>query len=725
MKKRYCCQIAAAVGVALFLIYHVIGAQSFSALQDSELEERVSDGEWITIEGQIYRKIRKAEGVDLLLLLKEQQEFIYVSMSDEESLDDLKIGQRIRVSGEVMLFSESPNPGNFNQKFYYKKEHICLKLRKSSAKLLQDGTDVCSFFREFLWESQQEMCDTVIRDTGERYGGILSAMVLGEDCFVDDDVKELLQKSGIGHLLAISGLHVSFLGAGIYKLQRKLGIPFWGAAISSSIFLSGYILMIGCSVSALRAWIMFLLQMGANITGREYDGKTALSMAALILWIREPVVLFDAGFLLSFGAVAGIYIVAPRLKLRIPLAIQSVVLPIQLYYYYEICIYSLLWNILAIPLSTVVMGSGILGILLHKIPFLPEILAKLVFMVGKGVLWFYEKGSTLVLSFPGSRWILGQPEFWQMMMYYGILIICLICWNKKRILAVAGILLIGSMGIPREQLKISMLDIGQGDCFAIQNPDGGNHLIDGGSSSISGVGRYRIEPYLKQQGIGTLDYVWVSHGDADHVNGILELIQRKLVGIRIEHLILPPESYWNDALKELTEEAEKAEIQVLTMGQGQGFQDESLEIQCLWPPRNGESLEENQASMVLSLTFSSFDMLFTGDLEKEAEAKVTDYLAKAQKEQALPKHYEVLKVGHHGSKNATSEIFLKQISPQIALISAGEKNSYGHPHEETLHRLENINSEVFCTIEDGMIRLEVEKTGRMYFYRCKKRCEPI
>lgn len=707
MKRRYCCWITAAVGMTLFLIYHVFGAQSFSALRDSKLEEQVSDGEWITMNGRIYQKIRKKEEIDFLLQLNGKQQFIYVNPSDNEESENLKIGQIVKVSGEVMLFSESPNPGNFNQKFYYHKQHIYLKLKDASVSVLQNETNFLSCVRETLWKFQQEMNDRMIACTGERYGGIFSAMLLGEDCFANEEVKELLQKSGIGHLLAISGLHVSFLGSGIYKIQRKLGMPIMLASISSSFVLSVYMLMIGSKVSAQRAWIMFLLQMGAEFSGREYDGQTALSSAALLLWMQEPVLLFDASFLLSFGAVVGIYVVAPRVKLKIPLAIQMVLLPIQLYYYYEICIYALVWNLLAIPLSTVVMGSGIIGILLQNMVFVPEEMVRFVLGIGTCVLWFYEKGSRFIVTLPGSRWILGQPEFWQMTLYYTIMLFCLVCCRKKKLLIVAGMVLLGSRWMPSKELKISMLDVGQGDCLVIQNPGGGNYLMDGGSSSINQVGRYRMEPFLKQQGIGSIDYAWVSHGDADHLNGVLELLERKQVGISIKNLILPPGIYWNEHIMELAEAAQKAGTKIHIMWQGKTFQDNDMQIRCLWPAAEDETLDENQASIVLSLHQGSFDMLLTGDLEKEAEEKVTEYVERMQKKAVLPETYDVLKVGHHGSKNATSKQFLECVRPQIAWISAGRKNSYGHPHKETLVRLESVGSKVQCTATNGVLRLEI------------------
>lgn len=707
LKKRYCCQVAATVIVLLFLVYHVVGAQSFSALRMSDLESQVTEGETLTIQGSICKKLRTEKGFDFYLKPENQKEFVYVSMSDRSISENMKTGQTVRVSGEAVVFDEAPNPGNFNQKFYYQKQNIYVKLQDASVKILNREVSGCALFKEKLWEIQQSLTDTVVFYAGEKYGGILSAIVLGEDVFVDADLKEMLQKSGIGHLLAISGLHISFLGTGLYNMMRKMRMPITVSAVCSGIILTFYMLMIGGRTSAFRAWVMFLLQMGANITGREYDGKTALAVAAMVVLAGEPVLLFDAGFLLSFGAVLGIYVVAPAWKLKAPLAIQSILFPVQLYYYYEICIYSLFWNFLAIPLSALALGSGIAGVLISQVPFMPELFVKGAFRIGAMVMWFYEKGSQFVLELPCSRWVIGQPSFEWIVIYYLILLICIFVKKRKWPMIAAGILLLVGTKWPSGNLEIAMLNVGQGDSLFIQGPEGGTYLIDGGSSSVSQVGKYRMEPYLKQKGIGILDYVWVTHGDGDHMNGVLELLERKNVGLKIKTLILPPKSCWNENVDELVCAAKSAGTNLHIMAQGQILQEGEMTIKCLWPALDVDGMEENQASMVLSLTYRSFDMLFTGDLEKEAEEKVTEYIEDGQKKQFLPDKYEVLKVGHHGSKNGTGEDLLKVVQPDVALLSAGKNNRYGHPHAETVERLRNAGSEILSTVEQGQVSIEV------------------
>ena len=590
--------------------------------------------------------------------------------------------------------------------------------------------------REHLSALRYQMRQRVISYMGEDYGGIFCAMLLGDDAYLNETWKELLQKSGIGHLLAISSLHVSLIGMSIYKGMRKLGIPIRFSAISGSLILCSYVIMTGGSISTLRSCVMFVIRMGAYVLGREYDGLTALSVAEIVLLLRQPVLLFDAGFLLSFGAVLGIYLVAPVLKLPVGIAISVVIFPIQLYFYYEYCLYSLFWNLLAIPMATVVIGSGGAGLIIAFmgsfsgsitgtftgvfVRRFPELLCKAAFGLARIGLAFYCRGSEIVLNLPYARGVSGRPGVWWIAGYYAVLLLALLVNGRHRYgvrvsLEICIFLLAAGMYVSphgqKDKVEIVMLNVGQGDSFFIRGPSGGTYLIDGGSSSVKNVGKYRIESFLKMQGVGTLDYVWVSHGDEDHLNGIVELLERKMVGISVTHLVLPAKIYWNESLEELAILAQSKGTEVLTMTQGELLAEGQMQMKCLWSVRDEEkilseaSLDENQSSTVLSLEYGDFAMLFTGDLEKEAEETVASYIEGKQVEGELPKNYEILKVGHHGSKNGTGEHLLEVVNPACAWISAGERNRYGHPSQEVLERLAKRQVNLYNTKDGSAVKL--------------------
>lgn len=255
------------------------------------------------------------------------------------------------------------------------------------------------------------------------------------------------------------------------------------------------------------------------------------------------------------------------------------------------------------------------------------------------------------------------------------------------------------------ELQITMLDVGQGDGIYIKTPKGSHFLIDGGSSDISNVGTYRIEPYLESQGVAELDYVFVSHGDSDHTSGIEEMLANQEFGIRIDTIVLPNENVIDEALYALAELASVNKTKVVIMEAEDTIieeisSDRQMKLTCIAPTDAFEGEIGNASSMILDLQYGEFDMLFTGDLEKEGEEMVT--------ESGNLRDYDVLKVGHHGSKNATSEAFLEQVKPEIALVSAGKDNSYGHPALETIERLENVGCKVYSTQQCGAITIRTD-----------------
>ena len=727
MKKRYCCHVAVALCLIIFFLYETGGDRFFSALCQSEMEKRYSEEEWITLEGVIENKIYKKEEIRLLLREKESGEKILVSLADENNSETFKTGQKVQVTGNTAFFQKSPNPGNFNQKEYYQKQNITMSLQDAAVHIInpQKKRSLWYQFREKLTEFRCKMSRTILSHMGEEYGGILCAMLLGDDAYLNETWKELLQKSGIGHLLAISSLHVSLVGMSVYKGMRKTGIPIWFSAICSSALLCSYVIMTGNSTSAIRSCIMFVIRMGAYLLGREYDGLTALAVAAIVILARQPIMLFDAGFLLSFGAVLGIYLISPMLKLPVGIAISVMIFPIQLYFYYEYCFYSLLWNLIAIPLATIIIGSGFAGLVMVFIGKFPELLLRGSFEIARLGLAFYCRGSELLLQFPGARGISGRPEKWWIAGYYFVLLLCLLVSEKKRkkrskggreIVTKVGmcIMAVSIWFFPhgkKGEVEIVMLNVGQGDCFFVRGPGGGTYLIDGGSSSVKQVGKYRIETFLKFEGVGKLDYVWVSHGDSDHLNGIVELLERKTVGVDIENLVLPAKIYWNESLEELAMMAQSKGTTVLTMAQGERVMEEQMQMQCLWGIRTmkermtEEPFDENQFSTVLSLEYGDFAMLFTGDLEKEAEESVASYIEEKQEKGEAPQSYEILKVGHHGSKNGTGEHLLTVVNPVCAWVSAGEGNRYGHPSQEVVERLAKWEVNLYNTKDGSAVKL--------------------
>lgn len=302
-------------------------------------------------------------------VLQEPELLIYIEQ-DQKETQTIKLGNQIQIQGELSYFKEARNPGNFDQKFYYEKQGLHASIWAKNCRITDQETWK---FREWLAKLRRNWKRLLVSQMGARHGNSMSAILLGEKSELDAQMKALYQKSGIGHILAISGLHMSFIGMGFYGLLRRVGCPVKPAGVLGILFLLGYTVMIGGGVSAIRAFVMFGIRVGADLCGRAYDMATSLAVAAALIALESPMYLRDAGYLLSFGAVLGMAAVYPLMmrqgkieskilqSFQASLAVNLVLFPVMLSFYYEFPPYSLLLNLVIIPLMSVVLGAGLLG----------------------------------------------------------------------------------------------------------------------------------------------------------------------------------------------------------------------------------------------------------------------------------------------------------------------------------------------------------------------------
>lgn len=664
----------------------------------------------VVIRGQVYKK-SNTSNIQQIYLKNNSVSDSRILIYDKKSTD-VSIGQYITVRGITGIFETAPNPGNFDQALHYARQDI-YGVIWSEEVLHVEGKS--QWFLEGLYKIKIRWKEALVEQMGQETGSVLAAMLLAEKGEMDAEVKELYQKNGIGHVLAISGLHISFIGLGIYRIIKKGGFGYFWSGILSVSVLSLYVLMIGFSVSVFRAYVMLLLRIGADMSGRVYDMLTALMLAASFTVAMEPLYLTDAGFYLSYGAVLGILLVIHPLQscfqskgkvfsaLLSSVGVNIALLPVLLWFYFEFPVYSVLWNLFVIPLMSFVLGLGMAGsfvMLLWKPLGLP------FFFACKMILILYEWTCRIGSQLPLAKLVIGKPKFWMVILYYGILFFVLIVIpkikkrRKRKYVWLSLVCIVIIMAFPsRGKLTITMLNVGQGDSIFLQGPSGKTYLIDGGSSDVGSLGKYRIEPFLKSQGIGALDYVFLTHGDLDHCNGVEEMFARKSVGINIRHLVLPANYGTDEMLTRIANAAKRVGTEVLVMHAGEYLVEGELKITCIQPIK-GEYLEKNAGSLILDVRYGGFSMLCTGDVEKEGEELLLERIKGNQ--------YTVLKVAHHGSIYSTSQEFLESVRPQIALISSGKDNRYNHPHPDILRRLEDAGCQILHTVKNGAITIETD-----------------
>lgn len=227
--------------------------------------------------------------------------------------------------------------------------------------------------------------------------------------------------------------------------------------------------------------------------------------------------------------------------------------------------------------------------------------------------------------------------------------------------------------------------------------------IDGGSTSVDSVGKYRIIPFLKFKGVKVIDYAIVTHTDTDHISGLIEMIEETDTGIKVRNIVLPNIELKDEKYLELVELAHQYGVNILYISKGDEFKLGQVGFKCLYPPANTMVADKNDSSTVLNVTYGDFSVLLTGDISSLPEVDIMNSL--------LPK-YTLLKVAHHGSKYSTTEEFLTKVKPLYSVISVGENNMYGHPSREVLDRLSDADTTVLRTDYSGGISVKVDKSGK-------------
>ena len=256
-------------------------------LRPSAAESYLQDKDEVLVAGRVYQKADK-EKYQIIYLennsikyrqqsLRESRLIIY-----DEYKENVRIGDILTVHGKIRFFENARNPGNFDSKLYYQKQDIHANVWAESVQKREgEAYTLIEKLENELYQFRQEWKSKLCEQMGEQDGNTLSAMILGEKSQMDEELRELYQKNGIGHILAISGLHLSFIGIGMYKMLRRLTGSYPIGGVYGILFLALYILMVGLTVSAVRALTMFLFRVGADMAGRHYDAPTALSAAAL------------------------------------------------------------------------------------------------------------------------------------------------------------------------------------------------------------------------------------------------------------------------------------------------------------------------------------------------------------------------------------------------------------------------------------------------------------
>ena len=605
---------------------------------------------------------------------------------------------KIRVKGDVLPAGKRMNPSDIDYEKYLMSKGISASLK--GREIVYRGSEKSIKIKIVsLVEAQ------IKKIFQEQDQGIITTLLTGNDDHITEEVYRIYSKTGISHVLAISGFHIALLMSVCYRLCGNLGFPYTAKHLVSLSVIWAYAFLTGGSTSTLRACIMGTFVLIAKCLWEEEDFLTNLALAGWIILLINPFVITQAGFQLSFTAVGSLLVSRmilekieeqvdekhfKRLKLLLPwLSITLGISPILALHFYEIPFVCSVLNILFIPLfSSIIIGAWISLILSLWTLKGAILLARLLIILLKVVLGIREK----FLYMPLGTLCTGKPYIWQIFLYYGLLFGILCCiWGyiKKNICLYMALILI-SVGtfykiLWPKTLEVTYLYVGQGDGSVMITPHGKVMMIDAGNF---GKGK-TAERYLRYRGKKVISAFILSHSDEDHIGGLIDLLKAQ---VKIEHVFVSITDE-SPLMSQLLALCLEKKIPVYTVGHGDSFELDRVKVTALAPRGDQKALDNNNNSLGCLVEYGYFSGLFAGDMDKIKEDEMCDGL----------EPITALKVSHHGSKTSTSEEMLLKIKPRYAIISCGINNRYQHPHQSTLDVFEKYATPTLRTDKQGAV----------------------
>ncbi len=545
-------------------------------------------------------------------------------------------------------------------------------------------------------------------------GAVLEALLLGERYRMDPSVTQSLQKSGIYHLFAISGAHIAILSFFIFSLFKLFRTPNRVSYLMLMIFLLFYAFLVEGRPSVFRATIMTLAFLLGKLIWKNVNLINTISISAFILLFLNPFSLFNVGFQLTFSATLAIILFFPRIIKRLPripfkiseilalsLTAQLGVLPFVINSFNRVTFSSLLLNFAALPLVALIMASGYIFLPLSFISsFLSQLLAKgIQILVGLLI-----KSSRLLDNCSFISYRIPTPHLITLIGYFLFLYLLLfspkIRRQKTALLLLFSVFFVLLITYPfpslSRNLKLTFIDVGQGESTLVEFPGTKKMLIDGGGfpEGTFDVGENVVSPFLWRKGIKKIDYLVLTHAHPDHLNG-LKAVSRNFKVQEFWEAFSPTENEDYTEFKRILSKSTATK----RLFRGDTHQERNVKIEVLHPER-GEFFVpsiRNDDSLVLKLSYGQTSFLMTGDIGINSERKISEYFSNIKS--------QVLKSPHHGSRSSSSEGFLERVAPRIVAISVGEGNYYGFPNQEVLERYKRRGANVFRTDIHGAVEI--------------------
>lgn len=686
----------------------------------------------------------------------------------KEERDLLNYGDKISFYATFEKPSTARNQGGFDYRQYLKTKQIegIVNIKSSDINILEtkQGNPIARKINNFKKYLIEEISKILPKETV----GICIGLLLGEKNWITEEVQNAFRKSSLSHMLAISGAHVSYILTGILGLLERLRFHKRWSKLLVILFLVFYMFLVGFTPSVIRACIMAILTLLADILFQKADVYQNLAISSFIILLINPYAILDIGFQLSFGGTMGIVLfmnidLKQKNKLKenrnkkineyentkhkiinyinqmiiVSISANLIILPIMLYHFNTLSATFLISNILASPILGL---SLILGMIFILLLLVCQPIAQLFSFLLNPILKLLIQIAHFSGEIPFSQILLPTPKRCQVIIYYFILVLFFYTKFKKQenkediqlintknlrkrisiyftsvfykykrtifIITIFLLILPYTLNlIPTNHLIIRLIDVGQGDSMLIKTPSKKTILIDGGGSES---GSFDIGEQTLLPYLLDNNILRIDYMIFSHFDtdhcGGLFTILEKC---KVKNVIISKQGEISDNFNKFLELIQNKKVNVIIVKAGDKvIIDKQCYFDILFPTENliSENVLNNNSIVAKFYLQNYFSILLTGDIEQIAEEKIVEKYKHTNMLQAT-----ILKVAHHGSKSSSTEDFLELVKPKIALIGVGEKNTFGHPNQEVLDRLKTCGAKIYRTDLDGEIVIKVKK----------------
>lgn len=657
-------------------------------------------------------------------------------------ISHVKHGNIVQIECWLSRFSPPPNPGQFDLSRHMARRGVHV----AATAAIKEGVEVIDSRPSLLSKTQtilyrftsKALLDESVTDNDVR--SLVSALILGRRSNISPHIMAAFRDTNLAHFVSLSGMHVGLLAGSLWVMLRMTGLRKRPRAILCIILILLYAMVVPPRAPTMRALFLSCFFFASVLLKRQANPLNTLALSALVLLFFRPYELFSAGWQLSFMSVLGIllfyptvqfqlltrlfYPLVPYLKrfvglqyflhgvielLAIGISIWLTIAPILLYYFGRINPLSPLWTILALPFVLVVLYAGFIKILLSAVfPTLASVFGWILNLGSKGL-----ESIVVVLSKIDFVQIVSyRPGLPLVLAIYSLMLgICLLpsCYRRTRkgvlILIVLCFLFPGiSRHVDiknRNTLEMTCLSVGHGQCIVLSGPNNEHVLFDAGSITNKNITHKTIFPYLQHQSIFSLDAIYLSHGDLDHMNAVADLASYVKVKNIYANKVLLQTAQKPSVEKELCEHLFETGHTPKPIRRYTG--QKGLTIQSIWPSAevvNNLSVSENDKSEVLLIEYANRKILLCGDIERQSQKQLMELYPDL--------NIDMLILPHHGSTNNLDNHFIEHLKPS-SVIASGSQRNMGN----TYHPPAGSCMKVFHTATDGAITIKIKADGTL------------